>query len=612
MKKESQAHETLSAFIHEVGIPHEIHSDNAKALTLGEMARQLRKYKIYQTLSKPYNQSQNFAENRIKQLKNTARYFLQWKNSPIRLWSYAFVYAADILNCASSAYMSAGGKTPFEIVHGYTPDISEFVSFEWYELIWYIVPNEYQTQQLGRWCGVANNVGLSNVFYILKDKGIVITTSSVTHLTNEERSEERIKKAIKELDDSIEVKLGNYKKAVVNGNHINDDLPYLDFLKENDLDLQDTIEFQERLSDSTLFGMPKLNKSKYNDTLSKELQDKYVGIRVLLPRGDSMNEGVILNRKRTADGKLLVGKENNNPILDTCVYEVQFPDGGILEYNTNIIAESLYSLCDDDGYQYSLLKGIIDHRKTDEAISKEDGYVLVNGIRRKRISTIGWELQVTWEDRSTSWTTLKDLKESNPLEVAKYAISRDLENEPAFSWWVKHTLRTRDRIISRLKANKSVKRGMKFGIIVPTSISEAEELDIINGNNLWSEAINKEVSKVKVAFQPLAEGVSAPIGSKLIKYHMIFDVKFNLTQKARLVAAGYMNNVPAFTSYSPVVSRETVRICFMLAALNGLDIIMGDVGNTFIQAKPQEQCHVLIQEDYMFGPSAVGRITIIV
>ena len=75
---------------------------------------------------------------------------------------------------------------------------------------------------------------------------------------------------------------------------------------------------------------------------------------------------------------------------------------------------------------------------------------------------------------------------------------------------------------------------------------------------------------------------------------MIFDVKFNLTQKARLVAAGYMNDVPAFTSNSPVVSRETVRICFMLAALNGLDIIMGDVGNAFIQAKPQELCHVLI------------------
>ena len=153
---------------------------------------------------------------------------------------------------------------------------------------------------------------------------------------------------------------------------------------------------------------------------------------------------------------------------------------------------------------------------------------------------------------------------------------------------------------------------MKFGIFVPTSIAEAEELDRINGNNLWREAINKEINKVKVAFQPLNEGESAPVGSKLIKCHMVFDVKFNLTQKARLVAAEYMNNVPAFTLYSPVISRETVRICFMLAALNGLGVMMGDVSNAFIQANPRERCHVVIQDDHMFGPISVGQIALIV
>ena len=100
-------------------------------------------------------------------------------------------------------------------------------------------------------------------------------------------------------------------------------------------------------------------------------------------------------------------------------------------------------------------------------------------------------------------------------------------------------------------------------------------------------AINKEVAKVKVAFMLLNEDEDPPIGSKEIKYHMVFDVKFNLTRKARLVAAGYMNEVPAYTLYSPVISRETVRICFMLAALNNVDIMMGDVGDAFIQATPR-------------------------
>ena len=65
MQKESQAHQTLSSFIHEVGIPHKLHSDNANTLTLGEMARKLRKYEIFQTLLEPYSQFQNFAENCI-------------------------------------------------------------------------------------------------------------------------------------------------------------------------------------------------------------------------------------------------------------------------------------------------------------------------------------------------------------------------------------------------------------------------------------------------------------------------------------------------------------------------------------------------------------------
>ena len=55
MKTESQAHETLNAFVHEVGIMHELHSDNAKTLFQGEMAKKIRRFEIYQTFSKPYS-----------------------------------------------------------------------------------------------------------------------------------------------------------------------------------------------------------------------------------------------------------------------------------------------------------------------------------------------------------------------------------------------------------------------------------------------------------------------------------------------------------------------------------------------------------------------------
>ena len=61
-----------------------------------------------------------------------------------------------------------------------------------------------------------------------------------------------------------------------------------------------------------------------------------------------MNEAIITNHKRTADGKLLIGKENNNPLFDTTIYKVEFPNGGRAEYATNIIAESIYNATNMD------------------------------------------------------------------------------------------------------------------------------------------------------------------------------------------------------------------------------------------------------------------------
>jgi len=44
-----------------------------------------------------------------------------------------------------------------------------------------------------------------------------------------------------------------------------------------------------------------------------------------------------------------------------------------------------------------------------------------------------------------SWVALKDLKESNPVELAEYAVNRKLVSEPAFAWRVPHTLKRASR-----------------------------------------------------------------------------------------------------------------------------------------------------------------------
>ena len=45
----------LSTFIHELGIPHSVHTDDAKELTCGKIKEKYCQYKIYDTQNEPYS-----------------------------------------------------------------------------------------------------------------------------------------------------------------------------------------------------------------------------------------------------------------------------------------------------------------------------------------------------------------------------------------------------------------------------------------------------------------------------------------------------------------------------------------------------------------------------
>jgi hypothetical protein len=40
-----------------------------------------------------------------------------------------------------------------------------------------------------------------------------------------------------------------------------------------------------------------------------------------------------------------------------------------------------------------------------------------------------------WRDGSSSWVPLVNLKDSNPVELAEYAVANRIHEEPAFKWW---------------------------------------------------------------------------------------------------------------------------------------------------------------------------------
>ena len=142
------------------------------------------------------------------------------------------------------------------------------------------------------------------------------------------------------------------------------------------------------------------------------------------------------------DGKV-AGKYDDNPYLNSIMYEVKLADGRIKEYRVNIIAENMLTQVDSDGFSLALMEGIIDYKRDDSiAIPKVDKYITTGrGQRRLRKTTAGWKLLVKWKNQSKSWVKLSELKESHPGETAEFAKSRGIDDESAFMCWVPHTLK---------------------------------------------------------------------------------------------------------------------------------------------------------------------------
>ena len=120
----------------------------------------------------------------------------------------------------------------------------------------------------------------------------------------------------------------------------------------------------------------------------------------------------------------------------------------------------------------------------------------------------------------------KELKESHPIQVADHAISNNLQEEPAFAWWLPHVNEKRNAIVSEVES-KHFQRTHKRGFGIPKTWEEALETDKGSGDHLWEEAIEQEMKNGQVAFQACNGDIKDSIGCEQITCHLMFDTKLS-------------------------------------------------------------------------------------
>jgi hypothetical protein len=77
--------------------------------------------------------------------------------------------------------------------------------------------------------------------------------------------------------------------------------------------------------------------------------DSFQNAELFLPHGDRTEMAKVLGRKRNAEGNF-IGKKHSNPILDTRIFVVEFPDGETQDIAFNVLAEHLFSQIDEEGH----------------------------------------------------------------------------------------------------------------------------------------------------------------------------------------------------------------------------------------------------------------------
>jgi hypothetical protein len=101
---------------------------------------------------------------------------MNFSGAPVNTWLLALMYVCILLNHLASAAL--GWKTPLQVLTGKTPDISKFLYFSFYELVYYHLNSDSfpssSNEKQGWWVCIATHVGDALNNKILTQQNTVI------------------------------------------------------------------------------------------------------------------------------------------------------------------------------------------------------------------------------------------------------------------------------------------------------------------------------------------------------------------------------------------------------------------------------------------------------
>ena len=270
--------------------------------------------------------------------------------TPSKLWDHCLELEGYVRSHTAINSFELQGQVPETVLSGQTADISPFVELPWYAWVYYWDSKaQYpeSKEKLGRWLGPLISIGPAMTAKVLKPNGQLLHVSTYRPLSDDEMQDPGEKRKRDQYDSLLRKKLGKPLSVA--------DLEELGIHTPEYKLYEDDHEGGHQHADDA------------EDLVTEETGDQYIGAEVSLPKNGQLHTGKVIRRQCNDCGDL-IGKANQNRLLDTRSYQVQFPDGEIAPYAVNLIAENMITQCDPDSNQFLLLESITDHKKDKSAV----------------------------------------------------------------------------------------------------------------------------------------------------------------------------------------------------------------------------------------------------
>ena len=150
---------------------------------------------------------------------------------------------------------------------------------------------------------------------------------------------------------------------------------------------------------------------------------RYVNMELTLDwGGDRPKFSRVKKRLKDANERPIV-IANENPILDSHMYEVEYNDGHTESLEANLITDDLFTHVHQAGNRFTILDSITGKRAYGTQVLQQYEFVHTSTGTKIRVNTTnGWEICIQWKNGSTTWNTLKHVKYSYPFHMAEFAV----------------------------------------------------------------------------------------------------------------------------------------------------------------------------------------------